>query len=153
MPSGRWPTSMPRSRLSWRRPAASSWPGPGPPSTGHCAISPTRPTSGLRQLGQAVEQSLLANLAAATGVSAKSASGANTAETTPLDQADALDEEGDDDRLSEALTLVIAAETGRIVATAEQARAETDLLLHFPDGVVPARVEPRTTATRYATTH
>lgn len=107
----------------------------------------------LRQLGQAVEQSLLANLAAATGVSAKSASGANTAETTPLDQADALDEEGDDDRLSEALTLVIAAETGRIVATAEQARAETDLLLHFPDGVVPARVEPRTTATRYATTH
>ncbi|GJD81657.1 exodeoxyribonuclease VII large subunit [Methylobacterium gregans] len=107
----------------------------------------------LCQLGQAVEQSLLANLAAATGVSAKAASAVATAGIDPLDEGAPLDETGDDDLLSDALRLVIAAGTGRVVTTAEQARAETDLLLHFPDGVVPARVEPLTTATLYATTH
>ncbi|WP_321182805.1 exodeoxyribonuclease VII large subunit [Methylorubrum thiocyanatum] len=107
----------------------------------------------LSQLGQAVEQSLLANLATATGVNAKSASGANTAGTDPLDQAALLDETGEDVLLSDALTLVIAAGTGRVVTMAEQARAAAELLLHFPDGVVPARVEARPTSTRYATTH
>ncbi len=66
---------------------------------------------------------------------------------------DPLAEAGEDDLLSEALTLVIAAETGRVVTTATQARAEADLLLHFPDGAVSARVDPLTTATPYATTH
>ncbi|TFZ55594.1 exonuclease VII large subunit [Methylorubrum sp. Q1] len=107
----------------------------------------------LRQLSQGVEQSLLANLAAATGVSAKSASGANPAGTDPLDQAALLDETGEDDLLSDALTLVIAAETGQVVTTAEQASAAAELLLHFTDGVVPARVEPRNTAIPSATTH
>lgn len=55
--------------------------------------------------------------------------------------------------MNEALTLVIAADTGRVVTTAEQARAETDLLLHFPDGAVPGRVEPQTKPIHSATTH
>ncbi|MGU3541951.1 exodeoxyribonuclease VII large subunit [Methylobacterium sp. A52T] len=107
----------------------------------------------LRHLGQAVERSLLANLAAATCVSAKSASAADTAGATPLNEAALLEESGEEDLLSEALTLVIAAETGQIVSTAEQARAETDLLLLFPDGTVPARVEAWTTAIPSVTTH
>ncbi|MFG5121251.1 exodeoxyribonuclease VII large subunit [Methylorubrum sp. POS3] len=107
----------------------------------------------LRQLGQAVEQSLLANLAASTAGSAKSVSAVSTAGATSLNEAAMLEETGEEDLLSEAMTLVIAAETGQVVTTAEQARTEADLLLHFPDGVVPACVEPRTTAILSATTH
>ncbi len=100
----------------------------------------------LRQLDQAVEQSLLANLAAATGITTKVAPATATAES------DRLDETEDDGLLGDALALVIAAGSGRVVTTAEQARAEADLLLHFPDGVVPARVaHPETT--QPATTH
>ena len=98
----------------------------------------------LRQLDRGVERSLFANLAVAT---AKAEPPADAAET------DGLGAIEDDVLLSDALTLVIAAESGRVVITAEQARAETHLLLHFPDGAVPVRVEPQIAIIPSATTH
>ncbi len=87
---------------------------------------------------------MFANLAVAA---AKAEPPADAAET------DGLGAIEDDVLLSDALTLVIAAESGRVVVTAEQARAETDLLLHFQDGAVPVRVEPDIAIIPSATTH
>ncbi|MBB2964280.1 exodeoxyribonuclease VII large subunit [Methylobacterium sp. R2-1] len=95
----------------------------------------------LRQLDLAVEQSLLSELSAATSRIARKEPGADPVEVGPLDDTE------DDVLLSKALALVIAADTGFIVTRAQDLSAGLPLLLQFPDGAVPVRVEPFTSTT------
>lgn len=58
------------------------------------------------------------------------------AEVSPLSETE------DDTFLSEALALVLATDTGCVVTSARDLSAGLPLLLKFPDGAVPVRVEP-----------
>lgn len=95
----------------------------------------------LRQLDRAVEQSLLLGLSAATGGIARKEPDADPVEVDPTDDTE------DDAALSEALVLVIATDTGCIVTSAQDLSAGLPLLLQFPDGAVPVRVEPLSSTT------
>lgn len=90
----------------------------------------------LRQLDRAVEQSLLLGLSAAVGGITQKEPDADPVEVDPPDDTE------DDALLSEALALVIATDTGCIVTSAQDLSAGLPLLLQFPDGAVPVRVEP-----------
>lgn len=90
----------------------------------------------LRQLDRAVEQSLLQGLSVAVGGIVRKEPDANPVEVGPLDDTE------DDVLLSKALALVIATDTGCIVTSAQDLSAGLPLLLQFPDGAVPVRVEP-----------
>jgi exodeoxyribonuclease VII large subunit len=95
----------------------------------------------LRQLDRAVEQSLLLGLSAAVGGIARKEPDADPVEVGTLGDTE------DDALLSAALALVIATDTGCIVTSAQDLSAGLPLLLQFPDGAVPVRVEllPSTT--------
>ncbi|GAA0278841.1 Exodeoxyribonuclease 7 large subunit [Methylorubrum aminovorans] len=95
----------------------------------------------LRQLDRAVEQSLLLGLSAAVGGITRKEPDADPVEVGPLNDTE------DDVLLSKALALVIATDTGCIVTSAQDISAGLPLLLQFPDGVVPVRVEPFTSTT------
>ncbi|MFD6321135.1 exodeoxyribonuclease VII large subunit [Methylorubrum thiocyanatum] len=95
----------------------------------------------LRQLDQAVEQSLLLGLSAAVGGITRKEPAADPVEVDPPGDTE------DDALLSEALVLVIATETGCIVTSAQDLSAGLPLLLQFPDGAVPVRVTPFTSTT------
>ncbi|WP_438345940.1 exodeoxyribonuclease VII large subunit [Methylorubrum populi] len=90
----------------------------------------------LRQLDRAVEQSLLLGLSAAVGGITRKEPDADPVEVDPPGDTE------DDALLSEALVLVIATDTGCIVTSAQDLSAGLPLLLQFPDGAVPVRVEP-----------
>ncbi|OAH30061.1 hypothetical protein [Methylorubrum populi] len=90
----------------------------------------------LRQLDRAVEQSLLLGLSAAVSGIARKEPDADPAEVSPLSETE------DDTFLSEALALVLATDTGCVVTSARDLSAGLPLLLKFPDGAVPVRVEP-----------
>lgn len=90
----------------------------------------------LRQLDQAVEQTLLLGLSAATSRIARNEPDADPVEVGPLSKTE------DDALLSAALALVIVTDTGCIVTSAGDLSAGLPLLLQFPDGAVPVRVEP-----------
>nr|WP_301301459.1 exodeoxyribonuclease VII large subunit [Methylorubrum extorquens] len=94
----------------------------------------------LRQLDRAVEQSLLLGLSAAVGGIARKEPDADPVEV------DSPDDTEDDAALSEALALVITTDTGCIVTRAQDLSAGLPLLLQFPDGAVPVRVEPFTSS-------
>ncbi|MBD8906650.1 hypothetical protein MZTS_07915 [Methylorubrum zatmanii] len=96
----------------------------------------TRAEARLRQLDWAVEQSLLLGLSAATSGIAWKEPDAVPVEVGPLGDTK------DNTALSEALALVIATDTGRIVISPQDLSA--GLPLQFPDGAVPVRVEPFT---------
>ncbi|MEH3066168.1 MAG: exonuclease VII large subunit [Methylobacterium radiotolerans] len=96
----------------------------------------------LRQLNTGVERSLLANLAAATGV----ANGA-TAEIVPyaapvevLDFGDGDD--SDDPPWEPGWALVTAADTGLVIERYRELKANKPLFLHFRDGTIFVRVVP-----------
>jgi exodeoxyribonuclease VII large subunit len=95
----------------------------------------------LRQLDRAVEQSLLSGLSAATSGIVRKEPGADPVEVGPLGDTE------DDALLSKALALVIATDTGCIVTSAQDLSAGLPLLLQFPDGAVPVRVEPFSSTT------
>ncbi|CAO4172835.1 hypothetical protein [Methylorubrum aminovorans] len=95
----------------------------------------------MRQLDRGVEQSLLLGLSAATGGIARKEPDADPVKVDPLGDTE------DDAALSEALVLVIATDTGCIVTSARDLSAGLPLLLQFPDGVVPVRVETFTSTT------
>ncbi len=95
----------------------------------------------LRQLDRAVEQSLLSGLSAAVGGITRKEPDADPVEVDPLGDTE------DDAALSAALVLVIATDTGCIVTSAQDLSAGLPLLLQFPDGVVPVRVEPLSSTT------
>ncbi len=96
----------------------------------------------LRQLNRGVERSLLANLAAATGV----ANGA-TAEikpyAAPVEVLDFGDGDDDDDPPWEpGWALVTAADTGLVIARYRELKSNMPLFLHFRDGTIFVRVVP-----------
>ncbi|WP_449409284.1 exodeoxyribonuclease VII large subunit [Methylobacterium komagatae] len=95
----------------------------------------------LRQLDRAVEQTLMLGLSVAVGGIARKEPGANSVEVGPPGDTD------DDALLSEALVLVIATDTGCLVTSAQDLSAGLPLLLQFPDGAVPVRVEPLSSTT------
>lgn len=95
----------------------------------------------LQQLDRAVEQSLLSGLSAAADGIARKEPDADPVEVGPPGDTE------DDALLSKALALVIATDTGCIVTSAQDLSAGLPLLLQFPDGVVPVRVEPFTSTT------
>lgn len=88
----------------------------------------------LREVDRGIERGLLGSLAAASKLTAELGLAANTVVFDPPGNT------GDYAIPSAVLVLVSAAKTGIIVTTAEQARAEADLLLHFSDGAVLAQV-------------
>ncbi|WP_186813079.1 hypothetical protein [Methylorubrum extorquens] len=77
-------------------------------------------------------------MSAATGEIARIGPDADPVELGPLDGTE------DDAALSEALALVIAADTGCIVTGARELSAGLPLLLQFLDGTVLVRIEPFT---------
>ncbi|ACB78508.1 Exonuclease VII large subunit-like protein [Methylorubrum populi BJ001] len=89
----------------------------------------------LQQLDRAVEQSLLSKLSAAADGIARKEPDADPVEVGPPGDTE------DDALLSEALLLVIATDTGCLVTRAQDLSAGLPLLLQFPDGAVPVRVE------------
>ncbi|GJE69274.1 exodeoxyribonuclease VII large subunit [Methylorubrum podarium] len=95
----------------------------------------------LRQLDRAIERSLLLGLSAATGGMARREPDADPVQANPLSDTE------DDVLLSKAPALVIATDTGFIVTSAQDLSAGLPLLLQFPDGAVPVRVEPLSSTT------
>lgn len=96
----------------------------------------------LRQLDRGVEHSLLANLAAATGVATNA-----TAEIVPyaapvevLDFGDGDD--GDDPPWEPGWALVTAADTGLVIERYRELKSNMPLFLHFRDGTIFVRVVP-----------
>ncbi|AIQ89329.1 hypothetical protein MCBMB27_00909 [Methylobacterium phyllosphaerae] len=96
----------------------------------------------LRQLDRGVERSLLANLAAATGVATNA-----TAEIVPyaapvevLDFGDGDD--GDDPPWEPGWALVTAADTGLVIERYRELKSNMPLFLHFHDGTIFVRVVP-----------
>ncbi|MCJ2106277.1 hypothetical protein MKK70_12985 [Methylobacterium sp. E-041] len=95
----------------------------------------------LRQLNRGVERSLLANLAAATGM----ATGV-TAEikpyAAPLDALDFGDGDDDDPAWEPGWALVTAADTGLVIERYCELKFNRPLFLHFRDGTIFVRVVP-----------
>lgn len=90
----------------------------------------------LRSLDRELEQSLLAIAASAAEPRGPAAA------STVLDADPSLGA-ADGALSAEVLTLMIAADTGRVITSANEARASDRILLQFPDGMVSARIEPR----------
>ena len=96
----------------------------------------------LRQLDRAVEHSLLAGLAAATGVPAGIAANA-----APVEALDFGNGDHDADRAVEAgWALVTAADTGNVIAQYGDLRSGMPLFLHFRDGTIFVQVVPTSVA-------
>ncbi|MFK5599211.1 hypothetical protein ACFZ8E_19780 [Methylobacterium sp. HMF5984] len=94
----------------------------------------------LRQLNWSVERSLLANLAAATGM----ATGV-TAEikpyAAPVEALDFSDGDDDDDPAWEpGWALATAADTGLVIERYRELKSNKPLFLHFRDGTIFVRV-------------
>ncbi len=96
----------------------------------------------LRQLDRAVERSLLANLAAATGV-ATGAKAEIEPYAPPVEVRDFGDGDDDDDPPWEpGWALVTAADTGLVIERYRELKSNMPLFLHFRDGTIFARVVP-----------
>jgi exodeoxyribonuclease VII large subunit len=95
----------------------------------------------LWQLDRAVEQSLLANLSAATGTATDTADGI-APYAAPVDGLDFGDGDDDDGPPVAGWALVTAADTGLVIAHYGELKSNRPLFLHFHDGTIFVRVVP-----------
>ena len=100
----------------------------------------------LRQLDWAVEQSLLANLSAATGAATGVPAGiaANAAQVAASDFGDGDDH--DHPPVEAGWALVTAADTGLVIGSYDELKSNMPLFLHFRDGTIFVQVVPTSVA-------
>ena len=100
----------------------------------------------LRQLDWAVEQSLLASLAAATGAATEVAAGTEP-HAAPVEVLECGNGDGAEDPTVEAgWALVTAADTGLVIGSYDELKSGMPLFLHFRDGTIFVQVVPTSVA-------